>query len=114
MSLVKVECMKCSGTGHIQAFNHIMGGVCFACEGKGYRMLKSIPKPSKKYYVSIRMEENDAEIKQWIGVNAHSEKEALKKSQKIAIRGCYAKWIDTICIEEVERFIHSSELQENN
>jgi len=112
MNLVKVECMKCSGTGYIRAFNHVMGGVCFSCEGKGYKMMKSIPKPTKSYYVYIQMEENDPEPKQWLGEYGHSEKEVLKKVQKIALRGCYAKWINTIQVKEVEKLLSCSELQE--
>lgn len=31
----KCECFKCGGTGHIQAFSGIAGGVCFQCKGSG-------------------------------------------------------------------------------
>ena len=111
MNLVKVECMKCSGTGYIRAFNHVMGGVCFSCGGKGYKMMKSIPKPTKSYYVYIQMEEN-SEPRQWLGEYGKSEKEVLKKVQKIALRGCYAKWIDTIQVKEATKLLSCSELQE--
>lgn len=33
---IKVECKRCGGTGYINAYEHIDGGVCFACQGKGY------------------------------------------------------------------------------
>lgn len=30
-----VECFKCSGRGHIEAFSGIANGVCFRCKGVG-------------------------------------------------------------------------------
>ena len=30
-----VTCPKCLGSGYINAFRHIMGGACFACNGAG-------------------------------------------------------------------------------
>lgn len=29
------ECPKCAGTGYIREYNHVAGGVCFLCNGKG-------------------------------------------------------------------------------
>lgn len=31
----KVRCVKCDGKGHIAAFGHYAGGVCFMCYGSG-------------------------------------------------------------------------------
>jgi hypothetical protein len=33
--LTKVDCPKCSGRGHIEAFGHYAQGVCFGCNGAG-------------------------------------------------------------------------------
>lgn len=43
----KCKCPKCDGTGHIQAFSGIAGGVCFMCEGNG--TLNYIPTPRKTW-----------------------------------------------------------------
>ena len=57
----KVECQKCSGRGHITAYAHIHGGVCFTCGGKGYKLQKSAPKVSPSYRFSFLWEdESDA------------------------------------------------------
>lgn len=29
-------CPKCAGRGHIPAFSHVQGGVCFKCGGHGF------------------------------------------------------------------------------
>jgi len=34
-NLQQVECPKCSGKGHIEAFGHYAQGVCFGCNGSG-------------------------------------------------------------------------------
>ena len=34
-SQLEIECPKCNGTGHIPAYSHIHGGVCFRCDGRG-------------------------------------------------------------------------------
>ena len=28
-------CYKCGGTGYLPEYNHISGGICFACNGAG-------------------------------------------------------------------------------
>jgi hypothetical protein len=38
-NLTVTKCYKCSGTGHINAFNHVVNGECFACKGKGTVMV---------------------------------------------------------------------------
>lgn len=34
------KCHKCCGTGYIECFNHVAGGVCFDCNGTGKRVYK--------------------------------------------------------------------------
>lgn len=36
------ECIKCDGSGHINAFGHIIGGKCFLCNGTGKISGKSV------------------------------------------------------------------------
>jgi len=52
-ALVKVDCGKCGGKGHIRAFTHVVAGICFACDGNGFKMLKAAPKPARKFKVSF-------------------------------------------------------------
>jgi hypothetical protein len=35
-------CGKCNGRGILPEFNHVSGGVCFACEGTGIRTIKAV------------------------------------------------------------------------
>lgn len=30
-------CPRCAGAGKISAFKHVSNGVCFACDGEGYK-----------------------------------------------------------------------------
>lgn len=42
---MKVECPRClNGKGHIRAFTHVQGGVCFKCGGAGHIERKTAPK----------------------------------------------------------------------
>ena len=45
-----VKCNKCNGTGNIQGFSHISGGLCFDCNGAG--ILAAPKKSTVKYSVS--------------------------------------------------------------
>lgn len=38
--MIKVECWKCGGSGHIEAFSHIASGDCFTCKGSGFKMVR--------------------------------------------------------------------------
>ena len=35
-AVFRSPCSRCLGKGTIHPFSHILGGTCFACEGKGY------------------------------------------------------------------------------
>ena len=39
---IKVNCMKCNGTGYIPQFFHVSSGVCFDCKGDGWDYEKEI------------------------------------------------------------------------
>ena len=49
MATKKYPCYRCSGKGHIAAFGHVLGGVCFKCGGSG----KQSAKPSKSITWSV-------------------------------------------------------------
>lgn len=84
-----VQCSKCKGTGKFE-YKSGMTGVCYACNGKG--RLKKIEHKNFK----ITIINNDGKRINWIGQNAKTEKEAIRKARKIAERGCYSQNADTI------------------
>jgi RecJ-like exonuclease len=57
-------CGKCSGTGHINAFSHIAGGVCFMCGGTGKVTLKA-REQSWEHKWPVIPEADRATEKQW-------------------------------------------------
>tara|TARA_R100001510_G_scaffold57168_1_gene64423 strand:+ start:342 stop:644 length:303 start_codon:yes stop_codon:yes gene_type:complete len=34
----RYDCARCSGRGIIQHYRHVAGGVCFNCDGEGFRL----------------------------------------------------------------------------
>ena len=43
--MIKVKCQKCDGAGKIRQYLHISDGFCFACNGKGHKMVRKAPSP---------------------------------------------------------------------
>jgi DnaJ-class molecular chaperone len=84
-----VPCSKCKGTGKFQ-YNSGMIGQCYNCDGIG--KLKQTER--KQYGISI-IDTNGERIK-WTTVTANTEPEAIRKAEKIAIRGVYKDNINTI------------------
>ena len=49
----RVACPRCAGTGRVERHANVKGGVCFACNGSGYRVRKSPPSaPAQRFAVS--------------------------------------------------------------
>lgn len=61
----KYECPRCSNSkGHIKAFDHVQGGVCFKCSGKGYIEQKHAPKKSRRFAIAfLWLDEKNANYK---------------------------------------------------
>jgi RecJ-like exonuclease len=79
--MYKSECTKCMGKGHIRAYDHVAGGICFTCNGKGYIETKTKPVESKLFPITAVDNENDQRIIVF-HIKAKSEKEALEKAAK--------------------------------
>jgi DnaJ-class molecular chaperone len=47
-----VRCDRCGGRGHIPAYNHVQGGVCFQCWGSGVMTLRQ-PIPQRNIQHNI-------------------------------------------------------------
>lgn len=84
-----IKCKKCDGTGKF-IYKSGIEGFCYDCNGKG--KLKKIE--HKNFTITII--DNDGNRINWIGQNAKTEKEAIRKAKKIAERGCYSQNADTI------------------
>ena len=88
-----IICSKCNGTGKF-IYKSGMIGQCYQCNGKG--KIKKIP--HKKWQAFITMEDGEDPVA-WLGINANTENMAIKKAKEIALKGCYAKYIDTVRVE---------------
>lgn len=44
----EIPCPRCC-KGRITAFNHVQGGVCFRCRGKGTVLVRSVPAEKKTF-----------------------------------------------------------------
>ena len=95
----KIKCGKCNGTGNIQAFSHIVGGVCFACEGKGHKILKNKPRPSILFSVGAADREDGEIVFPIFNFKAPNEKAALKKA-KIQLASGTGFHVDTAFVKE--------------
>jgi hypothetical protein len=40
-------CDRCGGIGHIAAFKHVSGGVCFQCDGSGTTERRNAPREAR-------------------------------------------------------------------
>ena len=63
-------CFKCNGFGHIGAYNHIAGGVCFQCKGEGrlaYRPRQAFVEPHPELLVPEHLRATPA---QWDQIEA--------------------------------------------
>jgi RecJ-like exonuclease len=60
----RTTCWKCDGTGHINAFSHVHGGSCFACNGTGGRLTARGQRQRDAYDAAIVMDRDDIVIGQ--------------------------------------------------
>jgi hypothetical protein len=75
--MVKVTCGKCNGIGRIDVYSHVLGGVCFSCDGRGHREVKRVSKPSVRYLVSAVERDTGKRITPF-ALRARSEAQALR------------------------------------
>lgn len=88
------KCSKCNGTGKY-FFDNGMVGHCYQCDGRGIVECTE----QKRWGVKIVMDDS-GEKKNWLRVEAETEKQAIQKAKKTAKRGCYACYADTIEVYE--------------
>ena len=46
-----IECNKCAGTGKVFGCEHVMGGVCFSCNGRGIKRKQTYTKVEKTMWL---------------------------------------------------------------
>lgn len=69
----KIDCGKCLGRGHIEAYRGIAGGVCFACAGSGHRLVAMDYAPGRKFICVYAGQELFTKT-------ARNEEDALRKA----------------------------------
>ncbi len=94
MEKVIIECGKCKGSGRYY-LNNGMIGHCYQCDGTGIVERRE----HQRWHIFIQMSEQQP-ITPWIRVVATNKAEAKRKAKKIAMRGCYKNYVDTIAVEE--------------
>tara|TARA_R110002051_G_scaffold4866_3_gene26857 strand:- start:522 stop:1004 length:483 start_codon:yes stop_codon:yes gene_type:complete len=58
----KYECLRCDGKGKLWEFTHVLGGVCFKCNGSGSVLLKNKRRVKPPVVAALPTEEELAAI----------------------------------------------------
>lgn len=78
-------CPKCSGSGHLSQYAGIAGGVCFSCQGRGFKYGRA-PVPGTLYGISAIRRDDGVRIVVF-HKKARTEAQALKKAIETLKRG---------------------------
>ena len=84
-ALATYKCPKCNGSGHLSCYSGIANGVCFSCEGNGFKFGKP-PVPGVKFQISAIEKDSGSRITVFY-VKAKTAAEALKKAIKTLSSG---------------------------
>lgn len=84
MNTQTFPCTRCDGSGRIRAFGHVLGGVCFKCNGSGKQARKP-SKPSQLFPLSAIDRETGVRGHVY-NVRARTPAEALRKAKAMAAR----------------------------
>jgi hypothetical protein len=76
-------CNRCSGTGEIRAFGHVMGGVCFKCGGKGTQTSRPA-KPQPKFGVTAILKDTGQRISVFFLTAPNAEKALIRARVQLA------------------------------
>ena len=82
------DCPRCFGKGRINAFSHVIAGVCFKCNGVGTITQKSKPRVSKKFAIGIVIKGGE-ELFPLFHINAANVTQAVSKAEAQLSRGAY-------------------------
>ena len=73
------KCPKCNGGGYLSCYAGIAGGICFSCEGRGFKFGKA-PVPGVKWAV-FGIDRNTGERARLYNVTAKTDTAAVAKAQ---------------------------------
>lgn len=83
------DCIKCRGTGQINAYAHVLGGMCFDCNGAG-KFTTTVGKEKARNARAARADQKRKD-------EAHARWEADVRSRKAAGQ-TYADWHADCCL----------------
>lgn len=87
MNTATYSCSRCSGAGRINAFGHVLSGICFACAGTGKQ--KSKPMVSILWAV-FGTDRTTGEVARLYNMNAPTEAAAVTKARKTMLNASAA------------------------
>lgn len=84
----RVACLRCAGTGRVERHANVKGGVCFGCNGSGYRLQKSAPsKPARRFAVSACLLQTCERVSPVFWLMAKTERAAITKARAHFAKG---------------------------
>jgi hypothetical protein len=84
----RVTCPRCGGSGRLAQHSAVLGGVCFACKGSGFRVQKSRPAaPAVRFAVSACSLRTGERVSPVFWLLAKSERQALTKARAQIAKG---------------------------
>lgn len=84
----RVACSRCAGTGRVERHANVKGGVCFACNGSGYRVQKSAPSaPARRFAVSACSLRTGERVSPVFWLLAKTERAALTRARAQIAKG---------------------------
>ncbi|MCB1966229.1 MAG: hypothetical protein KDI64_09365 [Candidatus Accumulibacter sp.] len=84
----RVACPRCAGTGRVERHANVKGGVCFACNGSGYRVRKSPPSaPAQRFAVSACSRRTGERVSPVFWLLAKTERAALTRARAQIAKG---------------------------
>lgn len=84
----RADCPRCAGAGRVERHANVKGGVCFACNGSGYRVQKSRPAaPAQRFGVSACLWHTGERVSPIFWLKAKTERAALTKARAQIAQG---------------------------
>lgn len=83
-----IDCPRCSGLGTRKVFSHVLGGICFKCNGARKVVVSINHKPSKMFkvmaaFVTDYNDHKTGEMGIVYNMRAKSPAEALRSAQNV-------------------------------
>jgi len=79
----RVTCGRCNGAGRINAYGHIMNGVCFGCGGSGTKLTRKGSTAWKAYVAAMTIEASELEVGMIVWETGRSGKDFRRRIDAI-------------------------------